>query len=129
MKTILLAVMFLWSMISMTGAASVCGSYAHAAEITFQWDKNTEGDLAGYRLYQSTVSGQYTYGANYAVATIDKALDTVMIAVPDGKYFWVLTAVDNAGNESGPSNEVALTVDFTAPANPKNLRRSANVVK
>ena len=95
-----------------------------ASDVSFKWDANTETDLAGYRIYQSTTSGQYTYGAVTAVGTIPAGTETVTVNVPDdGTYFWVMTAFDNGGNESGPSNEVTKLLD-SPPASPKGFRNT-----
>lgn len=85
-----------------------------SANVTFQWDANTESDLAGYRLYQGVSSGVY----DAVVADIPAGTETVTIAVDDGTYFWALTAYDADGNESGFSNEVMRRVDTTPPAPP-----------
>ncbi|KQC03136.1 MAG: hypothetical protein APR55_07060 [Methanolinea sp. SDB] len=88
----------------------------------FTWNPNTETDLAGYRLYQSAVSGQYTFGAASAVADITAGTETVSLEnVPDGTWYWVLTAYDASGHESGPSNEVTLAIDTTPPDSPTGL--------
>ena len=93
-----------------------------AKDITFSWDANTESDLAGYRLYQSDQPGVYNYGPVHAMVTIPAGTETcVLSGVVDGTWYWVLTAYDTEGNESGPSNEVSDTVDETAPAPPTNL--------
>ena len=99
------------------------GSAAWAATVTVMWDANTETDLAGYRLYQSDTSGVYTFGENHAIETIPAGTETVTIDdIPDGTYFCVLTAYDFGGNESGPSNEVEVTVDSVPPNAPVLLR-------
>ncbi len=82
---------------------------AFAAVITFQWDANNEPDFAGYRLYQSNVPEQYTYGPGNEVAEIPSGTETVTITVPDGTWYWVLTAYNDAG-ESDPSDEVSKSV-------------------
>lgn len=90
--------------------------------VTLSWNPNTETDLAGYRLYQSAVSGQYTFGADAAVAEIPAGTETVTLEnIADGTYYWVLTAYDTDGNESGPSNEVTLAIDTTPPDPPTGL--------
>ena len=93
-----------------------------AMDVSFQWDANSESDLAGYRLYQSGTSGSYTYGSGNEVAEISAGTETCTIDVADGTWYWVLTAYDTNGNESGPSNEVNASIDQTPPAPPINLQ-------
>jgi len=77
-----------------------------AITMTFQWEANTETDLVGYRLYRTSIPGQYVYGANEAIATIPAGTETVTIYnIPDTTFFWVVTAFNNT-YESRPSNEV-----------------------
>jgi len=83
--------------------------------VGLEWDHNTEADLAGYRVYQSTVSGNYP--AEYT--EVPAGTNSVTLsACPDGTMYWVLTAVDLAGNESGRSNEVSAVFNSDAPAPP-----------
>ena len=98
------------------------------SKVTFTWAPNSETDLRGYRLYQSDASGQYTFGGGNEVAMVPVGTETVTLSdVPDGTWYWVLTAFDNATpeNESGPSNEVTATLDSSAPAPPENMLISA----
>lgn len=93
-----------------------------ASNVTFEWDANSETDLVGYRLYQSQMSGDYIFGDGNQVATITAGTETVTITgVSDGAYFWVLTAYDDKGNESGPSNEVTANLDTTPPESPTTV--------
>ena len=93
-----------------------------ASDVTFEWDPNSEQDLAGYRIYQSDSSGNYTFGEGNEVADIPAGTEIVtLLGVLDGKWYWVLTAYDQNGNESGPSNEVSATLDTEAPAPPQNF--------
>ncbi len=111
MKKLLLFVpiiLLLWSTVS------------YGAVINFAWDPNSDV-VSGYRLYQTTVSGQYTFGSGNEVLQISVGTETGSVDVPDGTYFWVLTAFDASGNESVPSNEVSKIVDTTISA-PQNLR-------
>lgn len=90
--------------------------------VTFTWDKNSEQDLAGYRLYQTKNQGVYIFGEENAVATIPAGTEAVTLEdVLDGEYWWVLTAYDVHLNESGESNEVTIILDTTPPAVPKTL--------
>lgn len=93
---------------------SVAGS-AFAADLTLKWDANTEDDLAGYRVYKSNESGVYTYGIGNEADSIPVGTETSTITVEDGGWFFVVTAWDGDGNESGPSNEVSEIIDATPP--------------
>ena len=88
--------------------------------VSFQWDANTEADLAGYKIYRSAISGVYSSGA--LVGTIPApSVEFTENNVPDGTWFWVATAYDTYGNESGYSNEVTSTLNTEPPAPPQNL--------
>lgn len=103
---------------------NVASADAATIRLTFGWDANTEADLAGYRIYRSTTSGQYTYGAANALASYGKVTTGAadVTGAEGQRIYFVLTAFDTTGNESGPSNEVSYTIpDTTAPAPPKNF--------
>ena len=92
---------------------------SQAGQVIFEWDANSEEDLAGYRLYQTTTPGQYSYGEANAVGIIPAGTETFTLTMNvDGTFFWVLTAYDTAENESGPSNEVTTSVNFRPPSPP-----------
>jgi len=114
-KTVLAGIIFIILIFFSTMALA-------GSSVTFEWDANTEPDLAGYRLYQATTSGQYTFGDGNQVAIILAGTETVTLPdVPDGTYYWVATAYDLQGLESEPSNEVSATLDTIAPNPPGNL--------
>jgi len=91
-----------------------------STNVSLEWDANTESDLAGYKIYRSAVSGVYSSGAEVGnvVAPTVQFTDN---DVPDGTWFWVCTAYDNNGLESGYSNEVTDTLDTEPPSPPQNL--------
>jgi len=99
---------------------------AHALmDIHLAWDANTETDLAGYRVYTTDTSGVYTFGDGNQMCTIAAGTEICEVTgIPDGTHYFVLTAYDVAGNESGPSNEVVVNVgdDVQAPGEPGNFR-------
>jgi len=110
--------------------------------VIFQWDENTETDLAGYRLYQSdTPDGQVIDGTSFVAEIAPNAHESDpeltgieagkdayrLLNVPDGTLYWVLTAYDTTGNESGKSNEVSATLDSTPPGAPVILEITAIV--
>lgn len=93
------------------------------SSVTFAWDANTETDLVGYRIYQSNTSGVYVFGPDNCAADITKGTETATITgVGDGIWYWVVTAYDEAGNESGPSNELSASLDTVSPGSPVNVR-------
>ena len=87
---------------------------AFGETVTLAWDANTESDLKGYVLYYGPASGNYTsdidVGNNTQYTTPD---------LQDGvTYYFAVKAYNEAGSESGYSNEVSHTV--TSP----NLNRT-----
>lgn len=93
------------------GSSSPAGSPPAATATSsahFEWDANTETDLAGYRVYKGTGSGQFdtpivTLPANatsYEATGLQKG----------NTYFFVVTAFDTSGNEGPLSNEVTVVV-------------------
>lgn len=80
--------------------------------IKVAWDPNTEPDMASYRLY---VGGELT-------ATVPHPATSYTFTPSEEKtYVFHLTAVDQAGNESVPSNTVTVTIDVP-PAPPTGCR-------
>lgn len=98
----------------------VCGfASSQAGQVVFEWNANSEEDLAGYRMYQTITPGQYTFGAEHAIGDIPAGTETFTHTIQeDGTFYWVATAYDTAGNESGPSNEVTQDLNFKPPAPP-----------
>ena len=93
----------------------------YGADITGTWDANSESDLAGYKIYYGTQTGNYTLSVDVGNATSI----TIPIQDTNKTYFFAITAYDIAGNESGFSQEVSLFIpppaDTQAPTSPKNV--------
>lgn len=91
--------------------------------VSLEWDANTEPDLDGYNMYRSeTTGGQYSK-INIAPIFITTYDDTT--AVVGRTYYYVATAFNTSGFESGYSNEVAYFVpNPNAPAPPTGLNVS-----
>lgn len=88
-------------------------------EYGFEWEPNGEPDLAGYRLYRSNTSGGYTYGSGNEYASVGLVTESPrFIEDIEGTYYFVITAFDEGGHESGPSNEVVLSVEDLPPGSP-----------
>ena len=78
---------------------------AFAETATVSWDANTESDLSGYKIYYGTSSGSYD-----DVVDVGNTTSFSINNLVDGTtYFFVVTAFDFSGNESGFSNEVSFT--------------------
>ena len=93
---------------------------AQAATINVSWNPNTEPDLAGYKLYHGTASGQYSEPVDVGNVT-----GHVMEITPEhgATYYFALTAYDTSGNESGYSDEASCFVpDGRAPEKPTGLK-------
>ena len=73
---------------------------------TLTWDANAETDLAGYNVYMGTQSG--VYGAPISIGNTTSY--TVGNLTGGRTYYFSLTAVDGAGNESERSAEVSKAV-------------------
>lgn len=82
-------------------------TFAQQGFIQLAWEPNVEPDLSHYIMYRDTIPGTMVYLESIP------ATDTIftdITAVCCFTYYYKLTAVDLAGNESEPSNEVAATV-------------------
>jgi len=75
---------------------------------SLSWSANTDSDLAGYKVYAGTSSGHYTA----PITTLPKTTTgyTATGLQTGTTYFFVVTAYDNAGNESLRSSEVSKTI-------------------
>ena len=90
---------------------------AATSTVTLAWDANTEPDLAGYKVWRSgTAGGPYTLAS-----TLGKVTTASVPGLADGTHYFVVTANDAVGNQSGYSNEVFKTFDTLPPAAPKNV--------
>jgi len=116
---------FLLSMAFVLAVILLCYVNAKAGEVKLTWDPNSESDLAGYKVQQSTDN------AMVSPTVIDLPLATLAdvsapqfnyLSLPDGTYYFTVTAYDNADNESGPSNKVSISINQDPPGNPTNLR-------
>ncbi len=76
-------------------------------KVNLDWADNTEPDLAVYNVYRSTTSGSGY--AMIATGLISSAYVDASISL-SSTYYYVVTAVDSAWNESGFSSEVEATV-------------------
>jgi hypothetical protein len=78
------------------------------AEVLLSWTASQSPGIAGYNIYRSTTSGGPYSKINSA---LDPNITYNDLAVQDGvTYYYVTTAVNNQGQESGYSNQSSATV-------------------
>jgi hypothetical protein len=94
-------------LVAVPGFAGAAGGQTGGAAIDLSWQPDTEARVAGYRVYRRDIDG----------ATPDawRRVGPELVAVPayrdlsvaaGQRYAYRVTAVSEAGNESGPSGEV-----------------------
>ncbi len=99
-----------------------------AQSVTLQWDPNSESDLAGYNIYRSGNSGWGYTKLNSGLITTTTYVDGAVS--PGQTYYYVCTAVNTSGAESGYSNEVSATIpsiNHNPVANPDAVTTPKNV--
>lgn len=74
----------------------------------FEWDPNTETDLAGYKIYKGTSSGQY--GVPIATLPASSTSYEADGLQKGSTYFFVVTAYDTSGNEGPLSAELSIPI-------------------
>ncbi|MCX6120305.1 MAG: FG-GAP-like repeat-containing protein [Ignavibacteriales bacterium] len=100
-------------------ALVVTDSSSHT--IAIKWQKNTESDFLRYRIYRRTSSSPTTK-VDSTTGGIADTSKTFTGLTNSTRYYFRITAVDSAGNESGYSNEVnSAPADRVAPAPPQAL--------
>ena len=94
------------------GGGSGSSSTGSSNSATITWDApttNADGtpltDLAGYKLYYGTSSGNYSVAIDVGNVTTFK-----VDGLSSGTYYFAVTAYDASGNESDYSNEVSKTI-------------------
>ena len=92
-------------------AAVSPGTKPETREVDLSWSINSETDLAGYRVYRSEQEGTRGTLINAELLLTPALRDN---SVETGHHYWyTVTAVDRAGNESAGSTPVM--VDVTQP--------------
>jgi hypothetical protein len=74
--------------------------------VELSWEANSEADLAGYSVYRSEDSGTQGKRITSELLLSPVFRDTTVAA--GRRYFYRVTAVDQAGNESSPSAAIAV---------------------
>jgi hypothetical protein len=94
-------------------AAVTSASPTSPPEVDLSWSINPETDLAGYRVYRS--ERQQEKGQLVTPELLLSPAYRDMSVRPDQEYWYRVTSVDRAGNESAPSPPVAAQVAQHSP--------------
>ena len=96
---------FLYKLLAFSFAFVIyCPVIASAAQVTLEWDENSEADLAGYRVFCRQDGQDYDYYNPVWEGT--EPTCTIFDLNDNTTYYFVARAVDILGNESDNSNEV-----------------------
>ena len=84
-----------------------CLSTGYAAEsASLNWNANAEPNIAGYRLYVGSISGEY----NQMVDVGNVTTATIPNLAAASTYYFSVTAYNSAGFESPTSAEISITM-------------------
>ena len=89
---------------SLTGSGTVTAQHS----VALTWNASTSNGINGYNVYRGTQTGG-PYGKINSALDPSTAL-TDLNVVSGQSYYYVVTAVDSSGAESGYSNEVAALI-------------------
>ena len=93
----------------------------YSAQVTVEWNQNTEADIVGYQISSGPSSGNYD---NFN-AVVTQTSDTIQNLEEGQTYYSAARAIDTSNNKSGYSAEVVYTVpilDLTAPSTPTSIQ-------
>lgn len=98
------------------GPPVLSSATATGSEVTLLWVANREPDLAGYLLHRN---GQIVNAPGMVIGDLRPYLisGTTYLdkGVSDGRFRYYLTAMDQAGNMSDPSNALEVEIDIRSP--------------
>ncbi|MDN3496523.1 malectin domain-containing carbohydrate-binding protein [Planococcus sp. APC 4015] len=98
-------------------------------DLVVTWQLSTSTDTVGYNVYRGTAAGVTPVTGTKVNTVLVSSGEFVDASVTsDTTYYYVVTAVDGAGNQSGPSNEAVgmatSTPDTEAPTAPTAVAAS-----
>ncbi|WP_447964970.1 Ig-like domain-containing protein [Nitrospira sp. Ecomares 2.1] len=100
-----------------------------SADVSVTWNKNTESDLAGYKIYKRTLPSQdFGQPLFSGMPTNPSSPSTTVSGLSAGTtYGFIATAFDNAGNESAPSTERQISVPTGTSPSPSSTLNISNL--
>ncbi len=81
-------------------------SGAGAGQVTLQWDRNSEDDLAGYVVHYGTRSGHYRWQVDIGLQGCAPRTCSATFELSEERWYFSVTAYDADGYESRYSREV-----------------------
>lgn len=87
----------------------------YSANLKLAWDHDELDTLSKFRIYISEVSGNY--GTNFVEVAAPQLETTITTLRGSTQYYFIAKAVDLAGLESGPSNEITHKTSVNPPYN------------
>jgi|SRR3954469_19921393 hypothetical protein len=91
----------------LVSAIMVCSApSSQAASVTLGWDPSSDPDVAGYNVYYGPSSRNYTNEVDAGNSTVCSIFGLVIGAT----YYFAVTAYNDLGVESAPSDEIVYTV-------------------
>ncbi|MDO8538142.1 MAG: hypothetical protein Q7S21_04610 [archaeon] len=79
-------------------------------DVNLSWNMNSESDIAGYNIYQSTSSNTLFIASTKIAAVSFNENSFSVNDLNSGNYFFVITAFDIVGNESAFSNQTTISI-------------------
>jgi hypothetical protein len=101
---------------SVTSLSEITGS-----TVGLKWTENSETDMANYKIYGGTTSGNYSTVLSTSDADVNSYTVTGLNA--STRYYFAISSIDSSENESAKSSEIIVdTLSDTTPPNiPQNL--------
>jgi len=100
LKSVLFALLLLFSLAESREAFS--------ASVTLAWDPKSDAGMSGYKVYYGNSSRSYSTSINVGNVT-----SYTVNSLPDGTYYFAVTAYFATGPETSFSNEVSKTLGST----------------
>ena len=91
------------------------------------WDSNVEPDVTSYNVYRATATGAYGAPIDSVPANPFPSYSDQGHLTGTGPFFYVVTAVNNAGLESAFSNEVSASEPTATPPNAPTINITITV--
>lgn len=95
---------------------------ASAQTVTAAWDRNTDSNTAGYRLYYGSSSGSYATNVD-----VGNQISHQLTLSPGQTYYFVVRAYNSASQLGPASNEATVTMPPPAPPPPPTAQITASL--